>query len=35
VRAKVNAAPPSIEQDVIRFLEGARDRDLVLVREPA
>jgi len=34
VRTQVNSAPPNLEDDVIRFLEGARERDLVRVREP-
>lgn len=33
VRRAVIDAPPSLESEVIRFLEGARDRDLVLVGE--
>lgn len=34
VRARVRNAPPQIVDDVARFLAGARDRNLVLVREP-
>jgi hypothetical protein len=34
VRAQVNGAPPSLEDDVVRFLEGASERDLVRVRQP-
>lgn len=34
VREQVLDAPPSLEDDVIRFLEGAGERNLVLVREP-
>ena len=35
VRARVRNAPPQIVDDVARFLQGAHDRDLVAVREPA
>jgi hypothetical protein len=31
VRDAVIGAPPSLEAEVLRFLEGARDRDLVRV----
>jgi hypothetical protein len=34
VQAQVNGAPPNLEDDVVRFLEGARERDLVRVRQP-
>jgi hypothetical protein len=34
VRAQVNGAPPSLEDDIVRFLEGASARDLVRVRQP-
>lgn len=33
VRAGVNGAPATLEDDVLSFLEGARDRDLIVVRE--
>jgi hypothetical protein len=34
VRAGVRNAPPQLPDDIARFVAGARDRDLVLVREP-
>lgn len=33
VRARVDGAPPQLDQDVIAFLESALERDLVLIVE--
>jgi hypothetical protein len=34
VRAGVRNAPPQLVDDITRFIDGASERDLVLVREP-
>ena len=33
LRQRVEEAPPSIEDDVLRFVESARERDLVVVEQ--
>lgn len=33
VRARIEGGPPGLEQDVVGFLDSARERDLILVVE--